>query len=95
MSSIEDRLDELGKRIDELTKRFEEFVANDVWTTTTLPLVFDTLCRDMEEIERDRERWDAVYYKVFPDRLDQDIKFMDQRRSVFSPPKPEDGKTKT
>lgn len=94
MSSIEDRLNELAKKVEALTARLDKFEQNDVWGNTTLPFVIDTLCRDMEEVERDRYRWDEVYYKVFPERLDKDLKFRDQLHRLKCPPKSEDDKTK-
>jgi predicted RNase H-like nuclease (RuvC/YqgF family) len=106
MSSIEDRLVELAKRLDRFDARIKKLEDEnkqlgarieeaDVWHNTTLPYTIERFARDIEEMERHMYRWNEVYYKVFPERLDQNLKFEDQLFNLIEPPKSTDDKPKS
>lgn len=90
MSSIEDRLNELAKRVDALTERFDRFEdkAENKYFDFGLGIKF--LEGTVETLERYMHRWNEVYYHVFPDRFDGDLKFERQLSRLNHPPKPGD-----
>jgi hypothetical protein len=57
-----------------------------------LQLSVKFLASDLEQIKRRMERWDEVYYYVFPDRLEQDVKFESQLLDLTKAQKPDTDK---
>jgi hypothetical protein len=59
---------------------------------TALELSIKLMGVKLEQVERRMEKWDEVYYHVFPDRLAQDVKFENQLLGLIKPQKPDDKK---
>jgi hypothetical protein len=58
----------------------------------TLRLNVGALFIFVEEIQRRMQKWDEVYYHVFPDRFEKDMEFERQLHALNCPPKPDDRK---
>jgi len=90
MSTVEDRLAELERRFNSLFKAFDmlcEETIKDARRIVALEV-------HSESLRVDSQRWNEVYYHIFPDRLRQDIKLQDQLFDIRHRPNPKDGGTK-
>lgn len=88
---IDERLANLEKRFGHLFKAFDmlcEEASKDANRIGSLEV-------DVKYLGLGKQRWNEVYYHIFPERLRQDIKLQEQLYDLEHPPKPEDGKKKS
>jgi hypothetical protein len=67
-------------------------ISNDSLRIMALELSVQRLAITLEGIERRMQRWDEVYYHVFPERQGKDIEFERQLHKLRCPPKADDKK---
>lgn len=101
IAELQRQIDALAKRVLELTKRLDELpqekqllegISNDELRLMALELNVSGMRVTLDLIERRMERWDEVYYHVFPERGAQDAKFEQQLMNLRFPPKAGDDK---
>lgn len=66
--------------------------SNDSLRIMALELSVQRTAVVLEELERRMQRWDEVYYHVFPERRAKDIEFERQLHKLNCPPKEDDKK---
>jgi septal ring factor EnvC (AmiA/AmiB activator) len=87
---IDERLVNLEKRFGHLFKAFEMLCEKDLKDAQRIV----ALEVHSDFLRLDSQRWDEVYYNVFPERLRQDVKLQKQLHSLERPAKPEDEEPK-
>jgi hypothetical protein len=70
-------------------------VSNEELRLFTIELNARLLRGDVDLIEERLQKLDEVYYHVFPERLAQDVKFMEQRNELLRSRRDNEDKTKS
>lgn len=75
-------------------KETKKDAVDDGLKILALELSVRSIAIALEQIERRMQKWDEVYYHVFPDRVDKDIQFERQLTKLMIP-KTDDDKKKS
>jgi hypothetical protein len=98
VADLQRQIDGLAKRVLDLAERLNKLEASTreealARMAQGLELKFTGVT--VEALERCMQRWDEVYYHVFPDRFKGDQKFEHQLHHLICPPKHGDDKKKS
>jgi hypothetical protein len=98
IKELQRQIDALAKRVLELTQRIEkadEHAHEEALARMAQGLELKFVGGIVETLERYAQRLNEVYYHVFPDRFDRDVKFERQLHKLVYPPKDEDSTKKS